>query len=139
MFVNLQFKCAANGELYEPMPENMSNIFSKIPFHAASLEIVEPMFEFDGVLIERIISTGQATPEGEWYDQKHHEWVILLTGHAGIQIEGELETRALRPGDYLFLPAHCRHRVEWTDERDRTIWLAVFFEPRHSETPNADG
>lgn len=117
----------------------MANIFAKLPFHAASVEFSEPLFEFEGVMVERIISNGQATPAGEWYDQERNEWVILLTGHAGIQIEDELDTRVLRPGDYLFLPAHCRHRVEWTAENERTIWLAVHFESRHNLTPNSEG
>ncbi len=117
----------------------MSNIFSKIPFHATTLEISEPIFDFGGIYIERIISTGQATPEGEWYDQERHEWVMILTGCAGIKLEQELDLRILRAGDYLFIPAHCKHRVEWTAENERTIWLALFFEPNQSNTPNLAG
>lgn len=117
----------------------MSNIFAKLPFHASSIEFAEPVFDFEGVVIERIISSGQATPSGEWLDQELHEWVIVLTGQAGVQIEHELDVRVLRPGDYLFLPAHCRHRVEWTAENERTIWLAVHFAPRQSDTPSSGG
>jgi cupin 2 domain-containing protein len=28
-------------------------------------------------------------------------------------------------GDYLHIPAHLRHRVEWTAENEVTVWLAV--------------
>ena len=61
------------------------------------------------------MSAGQATPPGEWYDQDTHEWVALLSGGAGLRFEDEAEPRVLSPGDYLLIPAHRRHRVEWTD------------------------
>ncbi len=77
----------------------------------------------------RIVSTGQATPDGEWYDQPEDEWVLLLQGAAGLSIEGEGAVRALGPGDYLLLPAHCRHRVEWTAQDGPTVWLALHFQP----------
>jgi cupin 2 domain-containing protein len=77
--------------------------------------------------IERIVSTGQATPAGEWLDQERAEWVILLRGAAGLRFEGEADTRILKPGDYLTIPAHCRHRVEWTAPDEPTLWLAVHY------------
>ena len=76
----------------------------------------------------RIISTGQATPEGEWYDQDKAEWVVLLRGNAGLRFEDEAETRILRPGDFIDIPAHHRHRVEWTDDSEPTVWLALYYE-----------
>ena len=76
-----------------------------------------------GLRIERIVSTGQASPPGFWYDQEHDEWVILLSGGAGLAIDGAAEMSS--PGDYVFLPAHTRHRVTWTDARVPTVWLAV--------------
>jgi len=27
------------------------------------------------------------------------------------------------------LPAKCRHRVDWTDPDEPTVWLAVFYPP----------
>jgi cupin 2 domain-containing protein len=78
-----------------------------------------------GVRIERIVSTGQASPAGFWYDQDWAEWVILLAGSAGLLIEGEGAPRILAPGDYLEIPPHVRHRVEWTDADRPTVWLAV--------------
>ncbi|MDP6708638.1 MAG: cupin domain-containing protein [Alphaproteobacteria bacterium] len=75
--------------------------------------------------LERIVSTGQATPEGEWYDQNDCEWVVLLRGSAGIRVEGEAETRTLGPGDWLHIPAHLRHRVDWTAADGPTVWLAL--------------
>lgn len=81
-----------------------------------------------GFRLERIISAGQATPEGEWYDQETHEWVVLLSGSAGLLFEGETEIRVLNPGDYLLISAHCRHRVEWTDPERQTVWLAWHYQ-----------
>jgi len=93
-------------------------------------EIIEVLAETGDVRIERIISNGQVTPEGEWYDQERAEWVLLLTGGAGVLIEGESSPRVMSPGDYLMIPAHCRHRVAWTDAREKTVWLAVHFGAR---------
>ncbi len=78
-----------------------------------------------GGRIERILSTGQASPPGFWYDQHFAEWVFLLSGSAGLLIEGEDAPRKMTPGAYLEIPAHVRHRVEWTDAARPTVWLAV--------------
>ncbi|MFA6823083.1 MAG: cupin domain-containing protein, partial [Geobacter sp.] len=75
--------------------------------------------------IERIVSRGQVTPEGVWYDQERDEWVLLLTGGAELQLADEGAARRLEPGDWLHLPAHCRHRVVWTAPEQETVWLAV--------------
>jgi len=90
-------------------------------------EIAQVLLTAEGLRIERIVSTGQASPEGFWYDQDEHEWVVLLSGSAGLQIEGEPELRKLAPGDFMLLPAHLKHRVAWTDADVPTIWLAVFY------------
>ena len=79
------------------------------------------------IKLERIISTGQATPEGEWYDQESPEWVVLLRGEALLLFEGDTEAMRLGPGDYIHIPAHCRHRVEWTHPEQPTIWLALHY------------
>ncbi|MHB8801619.1 MAG: cupin domain-containing protein, partial [Rhodocyclaceae bacterium] len=77
--------------------------------------------------IERIVSTGQASPEGFWYDQPRDEWVLLLSGSAGLRFADEADVRELRPGDWLLIPAGCKHRVEWTDAAQPSVWLAVHF------------
>ena len=102
----------------------IKNIFSDLPLDV-SREHFETLLECANFKLERIVSYGQATTEGEWYDQGHGEWVILLKGSAGLLIEGEDEIRQLMPGDYLYLPAHLRHRVEWTQSEGETIWLAL--------------
>ena len=90
-------------------------------------EIFETLLAQPGIKIERIISSGQATPQGEWYDQEEDEWVLLVCGSAGIMIAGETSPRRLEAGDFLLLPAGCRHRVEWTDPEVKSVWLAVHF------------
>jgi cupin 2 domain-containing protein len=90
-------------------------------------EICETLLETARFRLERIISTGQATRAGQWYDQERGEWVALLSGRAGLLFEGEQEPRAMKPGDHLLIPARCRHRVEWTDPDQETIWLALHY------------
>ena len=94
------------------------NIFKNIP-EALPQELMEVVLKMDGLKIERIVSKGHRTPDDEWYDQNTHEWVIVLKGNAGLKIEGEDPVKNLKTGDYVFLPAHKRHRVEWTDEKKR--------------------
>ncbi len=101
----------------------MPNIFDDLPA-ASDDEKMADILKRPGARIERIVSTGQSSPPGFWYDQAHDEWVILLTGNAGLEIEDEGE-ETLSPGDYAFLPAHTRHRVNWTDADGPTVWLAV--------------
>ncbi len=100
------------------------NILAQLPSPGGE-ELFYEILRRPGVRIERIVSSGQVTPEGEWYDQDWDEWVLLLAGSARLLLEGEGEARLLGSGDYLFLPAHCRHRVEWTDPQVQTVWLAV--------------
>ena len=80
-----------------------------------------------GLRIERIVSAGQASPPGFWYDQPQGEWVMLVSGEARLLIEGEAQARMLHPGDWVHLPPHCRHRVEWTPADRQTVWLAVHY------------
>jgi cupin 2 domain-containing protein len=91
-------------------------------------ELVDIVVERPGMRIERIVSTGQATPDGEWYDQESDEFVLLVEGAGRLRIEGEAEDRALEAGDWVFLPAHCRHRVTWTRAEPPTVWLAIHFD-----------
>jgi cupin 2 domain-containing protein len=80
-----------------------------------------------GVRVERIVSTGQSSPPGHWYDQAEAEWVMVVSGTAELEFEGEAGRRRLSAGDWLTIPPHCRHRVAWTDPVQPTVWLAVHF------------
>jgi cupin 2 domain-containing protein len=92
---------------------------------AGAEEEVTQLLETGGVRIARIVSHAHASPQGYWYDQDDVEWVMVVSGSAGLLIEGEGAARVLGPGDYLLIPAHVRHRVEWTAPDEPTIWLAV--------------
>ena len=100
------------------------NIFADAATARRYEEIVA-LFEQPGFRIERIVSRGQASPPGFWYDQGWTEFVVLLSGAAGLLLEGEAAPRILGPGDYSVLPPHLRHRVEWTDAAAPTVWLAA--------------
>lgn len=103
----------------------MANIFD-LPTKLPSEELVESLFDSDQVLIERIVSTGQVTPPGEWYDQEQNEWLIVLQGSGELSyIDGSRIT--LTRGDYLLIPAHQKHRVEYTSKQPPCIWLTLFF------------
>jgi len=95
----------------------------------AAAEVHERLAAGRAFRLDRIVSTGQATPPGDWYDQAEDEWVMLVAGEAGLRIEGEAAPRILGAGDWLHLPARCRHRVEWTSEGGPTVWLALYFAP----------
>jgi len=87
-------------------------------------ELFTTLTRSGNVRFERIVSTGQASPEGFWYDQGWDEFVLLVQGAARLQVEGEAEM-LLAPGDWAMIPAHTRHRVAWTDPEQTTVWLAV--------------
>jgi cupin 2 domain-containing protein len=102
------------------------NIFSEIP-DLMKGEIFETLLKTDHLDLERIISSGQATHPGQWYEQTTDEWVILLKGCAGLLFEGQKEVMVLHPDDYVHILAHQRHRVEWTDGEQKTVWLALHY------------
>lgn len=103
----------------------INNIFENIPSKLDD-ELVETVAASSNVNIERIVSMGQASPEGFWYDQDEDEFVILLQGSAALRFEDGDNLVELKPGDYLTIRAHERHRVEWTSKDEQTIWLCVF-------------
>jgi cupin 2 domain-containing protein len=102
------------------------NLFSPLP-EAQDAEISEALLVRPGLRIERIVSLGQHSPPGFWYDQEEGEWIVLLSGAARLKFADEAEARFMRPGDCLDIAPHRRHRVEWTDPATPTVWLAVFY------------
>jgi len=88
-------------------------------------EQIEALVGGPGFRIERIVSTGQASPAGFWYDQPDDEFVVLLTGSARLRFEQGDRVLDMKPGDWVEIPAHTRHRVEWTQADPPTVWLAV--------------
>jgi cupin 2 domain-containing protein len=103
------------------------NVLRGVP-RTLPVELVEELVRTAAVRLERIVSRGHRTPDGEWYDQEWNEWVVVLAGRGTLRIEGESELIQLGPGDSLVLPAHVRHRVEWTDPGADTVWLALHYD-----------
>jgi cupin 2 domain-containing protein len=102
------------------------NLLSSLP-DAEATERVDTLSTRPGLRIERIVSWGQASPPGFWYDQSEAEWVVVLAGAARLRFEDESEARVLGPGDWVDIAPHRRHRIEWTDPTVATVWLAVLF------------
>ena len=101
-----------------------TNLFTDLPEELPD-ELLTTLLEVANARIERIVSHGHVSPEGLWYDQDEHEWVIILKGAARIRFEDS--TLELKPGDFVNISAHRKHRVEWTTVDEPTIWLAVFY------------
>ncbi len=97
-----------------------NNLFAEIPAKLSD-EIFTTILEASNVRIERIVSNGNSSPEGFWYDQDQHEWVILLTGFARLSFEGDGKEFEMKPGDFVNIPAHKKHRVAWTTPEELTI------------------
>lgn len=89
-------------------------------------EEILPLVTSGNVRIERIVSTGQASPPDFWYDQEEHEWVLVLRGRGVVEYEDGKQV-TLAPGDHLHIPPHVRHRVRETSREEPTVWLAVFW------------
>ncbi len=109
------------GNLWDAIPETA----------AADAEAEEEFIDLmrrDAFRIERIVSRGHSSPPGFWYDQEQHEWVMVVQGRAGLEIEGEPCIRELTAGDWIDIPARTRHRVAWTQDEPATIWLAIHYQ-----------
>jgi cupin 2 domain-containing protein len=101
-----------------------TNLFADLPEHFPE-ELFTTLLQAPGIQIERIVSHGHSSPAGFWYDQPDYEWVVVLKGAARLEFEdGTLE---MRPGDYVNIPAHRKHRVAWTTPDEPTVWLGVYY------------
>lgn len=107
----------------------IDNLFDQLSTPGAAEEQFLQLLAEPGIRIERIVSTGQASPPGFWYDQDEAEWVAVLAGAALLRFEDEAEPRRLGPGDFVHIAAHRRHRVEWTHPFEATVWLAIHHRP----------
>ena len=103
----------------------MKNFLEDLPV-SLEYEVFEDVLTSDNVRIERILSNGQTSPDEGWYDQSEHEWVLVLEGAGQIEYEDGSNV-SLKKGDYLYIPAHKKHRVSWTDPEQITVWLAIFY------------
>lgn len=103
------------------------NLLQNLPASSAE-ESFHTLLEQSGVKIERIVSTGQCSPQGFWYDQPRGEWVMLLSGAARLRFTDPDEVLELVAGDAIHILPHRRHRVDWTHPKETTVWLAVFYD-----------
>src|SRR5205823_4340700 len=76
------------------------NLLRDLP-NARAAESTEALAATPGLRIERIVSLGQTSPPGFWYDQDEAEWVVLLAGAARLRFADETEPRHLGPGDWV--------------------------------------
>ncbi len=109
---------------------SVKNLFADIPGEMPD-EICTQIVRADDVRIERIVSRGQASPPGFWYDQETNEWVLLIKGSAALRFVDGSQI-ALTPGDHVLIPRHVRHRVERTAKDGETVWLAVHYSGGHA-------
>jgi cupin 2 domain-containing protein len=112
------------------MRSESGNLFRDVPAklpHELTQTLLAAGAEASSLRVERIVSRGHASPAGFWYDQPEHEWVLLVSGAARLRFEDEAEDVELKAGDYLNIPAHRRHCVEWTAPGVDTIWLAIHY------------
>ena len=112
------------GDLYQNIPRELPQ------------EMMECLAQGANIRIERIVSKGHRSEPGFWYDQPENEWVLLVKGEAQLRFEEGDRLLHLTEGMYINIPAHDKHRVEWTSENIETVWLAVFYYPTHA-TPVA--
>ena len=96
-----------------------------LPAHLPE-ELIQTLLSTPHLRIERIVSQGHASPPEFWYDQTEDEWVLLMQGAARLRLDDEIIE--LKPGDFLNIPAHRKHRVEWTSPDELTIWLAIHYQ-----------
>ena len=103
----------------------LKNIFNGVP-KILKEELLEDILASKNFRLERIVSEGHSSPEGFWYDQYENEFVLLLSGNAVLEFQNEASIN-LKPGDYIIIPSHKKHRVKETSSKERTFWLALHF------------
>lgn len=108
----------------EQIIPNKKNIFQD--YSPSKDEIFEDLLKNSNFKVERIISKGQRSPDGFWYEQEQDEWVLLLEGNAILLFEDNTKVD-MKKGDYILIPKYCKHRVEWTDPTKETFWLAIHY------------
>src|SRR4051794_21612758 len=97
----------------------MPNLLSELPDSLPD-ELSEVLVRAKKLRIERLVSRGHASPEGFWYDQEEDEFVLLVQGAARLEFEHEVV--AMNGGDWINIPAHRKHRVQWTTPDEKSVW-----------------
>jgi cupin 2 domain-containing protein len=105
----------------------INNLFAELPAAALQDEQFSTLLKRSELRIERIVSTGQASPPDFWYDQPGSEWVLVVQGEAKLRFADEAEARHLKTGDFIEITPRRQHRVDWTPADQVTIWLAIHY------------
>lgn len=106
-----------------PSTAKIASLFDPRPAGEKTEQFIS-LLQQPGFRLETIVSHGQASKSGFWYDQEDAEWVLLARGLAVLEFENR-EPCELTAGDYLLIPAHCKHRVSSCS--DDAVWLALHF------------
>lgn len=104
----------------------LANLLDQLPEMPDQEEFTE-LLARPGLRIERIVSSGHASPPDYWYDQAEGEWVYVVQGEASLRFADEEAPRQLHAGDFVEIAPHRRHRVEWTHPEQKTVWLAIHY------------
>lgn len=104
---------------------NKTNIFEQIPDEIKG-ELFEDIISTKNVKIERIVSDGHTSPKEGWYESEQNEWVIVLQGEAILSFENK-ESVKLKVGSYHNITASTKHKVSYTSQLEKTIWLAIHY------------
>ena len=104
------------------MLPKITNLFPAANGHGE--EDISPLVQTPNLRLEHIVSRGQTSPRGFWYDQMDPEWVLLLRGSAALEFDGA-GMLDLRAGDSLTIPARQKHRVAEVSED--ALWIALHF------------
>ena len=109
------------------MLPTITNLFPAPTGHGE--EDTTPLVQTAHLNLQHIVSRGQVSPRGFWYDQMDPEWVMLARGTATLEFGG-VGMLELKAGDSLTIPAHAKHRVDKVSED--AVWVALHF---RSQTP----
>lgn len=123
------------GERVEPPGRRLDNLLAH-PVPAAGAEAVLDLQRGEGWRLQLIHSCDHSSPDGFWYDQDEHEWLLVLRGSARLRLREPEEECDLSVGDVLVLSPHRPHRVDRTDPSPGTLWLTLFW--RDLSTEGAD-
>lgn len=105
----------------------MKNLFEDIKIDKNSEEFID-ILNKPNIRIQRIVSNGQASKEGFWYEQEENEFVTILEGEAVLEFEDKDKSDiVLKKGDFCNIEVKEKHRLKYTSIEEPTIWLAIFY------------
>lgn len=123
-----------NGSvLSSPTVLTVGNLFENVPEATdggKADEVIDMIARTDDLVVERIVSTnGYASRADDWYDQAESEFCTVLRGAARLLFQDEGGERGhvvdMQPGAWVVIPAHVKHKIEWTCPDVPTVWVAV--------------